>query len=110
MSALQKALMIGHRKVMKRIQEERIHVEIPERKVDITALIKNVYENVMKFLQERETITFSELVPSKRKEEIIYTLIPLLHLDTQEKVDMQQPEAFNEIYITKPINHKLDSD
>ncbi|MDD5254165.1 MAG: segregation/condensation protein A [Candidatus Nanoarchaeia archaeon] len=104
LDALQRALKISHRKVMKRLQEQRVYVEIPERKVDITSLIKNLYDTILDFLKEKETITFSELVPNKNKHEVIYTLIPLLHLDTQEKVDIKQPEAFEEIYITKPVN------
>ncbi|MDD5331619.1 MAG: segregation/condensation protein A [Candidatus Nanoarchaeia archaeon] len=99
--ALQKALVVSHRKVMKRLQDERVHMEIPERKVDITALIKNVYETVMDYLKQKETITFSELVPKRTSETVIYTLLPLLHLDFQKKINIKQNEHFEEIFITK---------
>ena len=44
-------------------------------------------------------LTFSKLLPSEKKEDKIATFVPLLHLDTREKITLDQPQAFGEIYI-----------
>ena len=43
---------------------------------------------------------FSELIDSDRKEDKIATFVPLLHLTTQEKIDLYQKEHFGDIEIT----------
>jgi len=55
----------------------------------------------------KETLTFTKLVPSEKKEDKIYTFIPLLHLDNQEKVNLMQKEHFGEIEIEMLENKKL---
>ena len=55
----------------------------------------------------KETLTFTKLVPSEKKEDKIYTFIPLLHLDNQEKVNLMQKEHFGEIEIEILDNKKL---
>ena len=87
---------------MKRIREDTalVTVSIPEKKVDITQLIKDVYDKVKHFLSEKDRITFEELIEhSTDKHEKIYTFIPLLHLDTQQKVNLTQEKAFGTIEI-----------
>ncbi len=100
-NALQKALEVNQRRVIRKIREEKGYKlpVIPERKVDVSRLIKEMYEKMMGFFQKKETITFTKLIPTERKEDKILTLIPLLHLDTQGKIDMVQEEPFGEIEI-----------
>ena len=98
--ALQKALEVDQRKTMRKIRESEVHVHIPEKKVDISSLIKNVYEKIINFFKsKKEILTFSKLVNSDKKEDRIYTFIPLLHLDTQERINLVQEEPFGEIKI-----------
>ncbi len=101
MNALQKALEVNQRRVIRKIREEKGYnlPVIPERKVDVSRLIKDIYEKMMGFFQKKETITFTKLIPTERKEDKILTLIPLLHLDTQGKIDLVQEEPFGEIEI-----------
>ncbi|MEK6835180.1 MAG: segregation/condensation protein A [Nanoarchaeota archaeon] len=100
MGALQKALEVNKRKVLRRLREEEVTVHIPEKKVDISALIKNVYNKIIDFFKyKKESLTFSKLIPSEKKEDKILTFIPLLHLDSQEKINLSQEESFGEIYI-----------
>ena len=100
--ALNRALKVSERKTLRRLHEKHIDIpEVPEKKIDITILIKNIYEKVLEFFKKKDRVTFSEIVNSDRKEDKILTLIPLLHLDNQEKINMQQQEHFGEIEILK---------
>lgn len=101
-NALQKALNVSKRKVLKRMEERNYkHPEIPIKKVDITQLIKEIYDRILEFFKVKEQILFSELVRSDKKEDKIYTLIPLLHLDNQNKINLIQKEHFGNIEITQ---------
>ena len=99
-NALKKALEVDERKKFREIREKEITVKIPEKKVDITSLIKNIYNKIVSLFKfKKEKITFTELVNSDRKEDKILTFIPLLHLDNQEKININQEKPFGEIYI-----------
>ena len=100
MSALQKALNVNKRKVMRRLREDEVHVEIPQKKVDISLLIKNIYNKITDFFKyKKEPLTFTKLVSSDKKEDKILAFIPLLHLDNEEKINLSQEELFGEIFI-----------
>jgi segregation and condensation protein A len=101
MSALQKALEVNQRRVIRKIREEQGYTlpQIPPRKIEISQLIKEIYGKIINFFEKNEPVTFSKLVPSERKEDKILTLLPLLHLDTQGKINLMQKEHFGEIEI-----------
>ncbi len=99
MQALEKALEVEERRKFRMIDEVIAEAVIPEKKIDITALIKSVYTRIRELFKGRDTITFTELVNSDRKEDKIMTFIPLLHLDVQNKIDIQQEIPFGEISI-----------
>jgi len=102
-SALHKALEVNHRRVMRRVAEQNFRMpELPQKKIDISRLIKDVYEKILSFFSKKEPVTFSKLIPSDKKEDKIMTFIPLLHLDHQEKINLEQKEHFGEISILKP--------
>ena len=102
MRALEKALDVDDRRA-KRMREILISdARIPEKTIDISSLIMDVYTRIKTWFTTKEKLTFSELVHTDNKEEKIFTFIPLLHLDTQQKVDLHQEEPFSEIYIRLP--------
>jgi len=110
--ALSKALEVNRRKI---IRHERYNfvpeMEIPDRKIDITKRIKQLYEQIVNFFKKtlgKETLTFTKLIPSENKEDKIYAFIPLLYLDSQEKVDLSQKEHFGEIEIGINKNGKRE--
>lgn len=106
MDALKKALEVNQRRVRRKLDAQKVDVTIPEKKVDITALIKDVYDKIINFFKtKKEVLTFTKLVPSERKEDKILTFIPLLHLDNQNKIDLKQEEHFGDISIE--INNKV---
>ncbi|MEK6886756.1 MAG: ScpA family protein [Nanoarchaeota archaeon] len=85
---------------------DSIHIPLPEKKVDISIIIENLYQNIEKLLDLDGTLTFNQLIPSNRKEDILAAFIPLLHLSSQQKIDLYQEKHFGEIEISKPGNSK----
>ncbi len=98
-NALEKALEVKQRRVLNSIPP--MSVKIPERKRDITEIIREVYSRIKAFftINSQKNLTFSQLVPSQKKEDKIFTFIPLLHLTNQRKVNLEQKEHFGEIEI-----------
>ncbi len=110
-AALHRALEVDKRRTLKKLREQTIteKLEVPKKKIDVTQLIKNLYARILEFFKRKERLTFSEIVPSERKEDKILTFIPLLHLVNQGKIDIYQQEHFGEIYIVKDLNNSHQS-
>lgn len=108
--ALEKALEVKQRRVMNSIPP--MDVKIPEKKRDITQVIRDVYIKIKSYFvrNQQNKLTFSQLVPSQTKEDKIYTFIPLLHLTTQRKVDLEQKEHFGEIEIMLNSEKEVDKE
>jgi len=100
--ALEEALEVESRRKRRIIayQDQPEDLKIPERKVDIGEVIKSLYEKITNFFKtKKEKLTFAKLIPSQKKEDVIATFIPLLHLDTQNKINIEQEIPFGEISI-----------
>ena len=90
------------RREVRKLDERPIReIQLPKNEVNITALIKRLYKKITAFFKKQPTITFSQLVPSEKKQDKVLTFIPLLHLDNQNKVNIAQDTPFGEIYIQK---------
>lgn len=102
--ALEKALEVDKRRTLRRIATMSVpeDIKIPEKKFDITEKIKEIYFKIKDLFKTKKTekISFTQLVPSTKKEDKIYTFIPLLHLDSKEKIMLHQDIPFGEIEIT----------
>jgi len=109
--ALQKALEVKDRRIDRAIP--RMKITVPDKKRDISLVIKEVYLRVRKFfLLGNKKLTFTNLIPSDSKQDKVYTFIPLLHLSNQRKVNLVQHEHFGEIEIfmnQKEIDKELGS-
>jgi segregation and condensation protein A len=104
MISLQKALEVRDRRVVRSVPY--VNVKIPERKVDMSNLINDVFGKVSSLFKVNKTISFSQLVPvDASKETKVLTFMPLLHLANADyrKIDMSQDEHFGEIVITLPV-------
>lgn len=113
MGALEKALEVKRRRVLKSIPP--MNIQIPEKKRDISSVIREIYGKIKAFFWEhrKNRLTFSQLVPSGSKEDKIYTFIPLLHLTNQRKIDLFQQKHFGEIDIVlkkteEDVNKELE--
>ena len=103
-SALERALTVNQRRIIRHDEFKPAPiVEIPEKKIDINKVIKEVYDKVLSFFSKSDTTSFSKLVLSDSREDKIYTFVPLLHLENQRKLNLHQESHFGEIEI-KEIN------
>ena len=102
MKALEKALEVDERRRIKRIYEIPVIQEavMPKNVYNISELIQSVYEKLVYIFSKKEKIRFSELLETDTKEDKVMTFIPLLHLSSQQKINMYQEKPFSEIQIT----------
>ena len=99
--ALRKALEVENRKVARVLQSNHVPMmEIPQAKIDINEVMKDLHLKVKTYFNKNKSdLTFTGLVKSDRREDKIATFVPLLHLSNSQKLDLNQPEHFKEIYI-----------
>ncbi len=98
--SLQKALEVRDRRVVRNMP--RGTIEVPKRKVDMGALIGEVYGKMTSWFAANNKLTFTQLLPpDANKEAKILTFMPLLHLANVDyrKLDLVQQENFGEIEI-----------
>ena len=100
-NALEKALEVDRKRTLRILESKRIpdNLKVPEKKVDITQKIKELYQKIVNLFSFNKSIQFSQLVNSNKKEDKLFTFIPLLHLANQGKINLEQEEHFGEIYI-----------
>lgn len=101
--SLEKAMEVKKRRVVRYVNNEP-NIELPERKIDITQVIRDVYSKVKTFFLNvsggKNKLNFSSLLPKEpTREDKVYTFIPLLHLTNQRKIDLNQEQHFGEIEI-----------
>ena len=100
MLALQKALEVRDRRVMRKIPS--VQVAMPRKEINITKLIDEVYEKINNhFTSVSEKLTFSALAADRSGEARIHHFLALLHLANidHRKIDLIQKEHFGEIEI-----------
>ncbi len=103
MIALQKALEVRDRRILRGIPS--VKIDVPQKKIDITKLISGVYERIKEhFSSTSERLTFSRLTQDASRETKIHHFISLLHLANVDhrKIDLMQSEHFGEIEIALP--------
>ncbi|MEM4152735.1 MAG: segregation/condensation protein A [Candidatus Pacearchaeota archaeon] len=112
MSALERAMKTEHRRIRKELIKNRANYEInfvlPKKKIDIREKIKELYQKIKNFFSKNKDkkLTFTELVGTDREERIA-CFLPILHLDFQEKIILEQPTHFDEIEIYLHKNSPL---
>ncbi len=97
--ALQRAMASKKRILAK---QRPVPFIMPQRKVDILGVIRDLYHKIVYYSnkENKETLSFSQLLPPRAgRREKVYTFIPLLHLENQHKVETTQEKAFEEIYV-----------
>ena len=104
-SALDRAMITEQRRIKKEISmrgiKERFDVLMPKRTINIREKIKEVYDKILGFFSKIgiEKMTYTQLVGNS-KEEKLAAFLPILHLDNQSKIDLEQLKHFEEIYIS----------
>ncbi len=102
MEALGAALKVEERRAIRKLKERVVReVYIPQKEIDIAALLKNLYHRIMSWFRGSSTLTFQQLVGSTAsKRDILMTFIPMLYLSNQQKIDIHQEIPFGDIHIT----------
>lgn len=103
--ALQIAMEVRNRRAVREVLDS-IPVNIPTKKEDISVIIARLMEKMDIFFEKTNNmpLKFNDLVPSKNREDMVMTFIPLLQLTNDRRIDMHQEEHFAEIQITKVLH------
>jgi segregation and condensation protein A len=103
-SALEKALETRHRRLIK-IGTPEAEFILPHKPIDLDLAMKQVYKRLREYFSLKSTrqMTWNELVGSGADRNTrIFTFIPLLHLGTARKVDLDQKQNFDDFSISLP--------
>ena len=98
--ALQRA-MASKKRALARIKPKTF--KMPTRKVDIMEVIRDIYHKIVYYTNKEKVkkLSFTRLLPPRAgREEKVYTFLPLLHLENQQKVSMEQSQPFEEIFVS----------
>jgi len=105
LGALDKAIVTENRRIKKEIVKKNVLREtgfsLPKRKISITDRIKKIYDQLAGHFKENEKkkkISFAEFTEIS-KEERLLLFYPLLQLDHQKKVWLDQEEHLKDFYI-----------
>ncbi len=103
MHALGKAIKTENRRIRRIVitkqQEFETSLSMPKTKVNLKDQITSIYRRLKEIFSKRDTrYPFSELA-GKSTEEKVAVFVPLLHLDNQQKVWLEQDQHFEEIWI-----------
>jgi len=105
MESLNKAIITENRRIKKEIINKNAlresGISLPKRKFSIQNKIREIYDNLTKHFQknqDKQKISFTDLAGMDKEERII-TFSPLLHLETQKKIWLEQEKHFDEIHI-----------
>lgn len=103
MKALGQAIKTENRRIKKIVtakqQEFEMAISLPKNRINLRDNIKSIYSKLENIFENRKSrLAFSELA-GKSSEERISAFVPLLHLDNQQKVWLEQDGHFEEIWI-----------
>lgn len=102
--SLDKAIKTENRRIKKAISYKNAlresSVSKPKRKKSVTDRINEIYNKLNNHFQitEDKTISYTKFVGKDREERII-SFFPLLHLENQKKIWLEQEKHFEEIFI-----------
>lgn len=104
MQALDRAIVTENRRIKKEIMKKQVmrNVEtvLPKFRINIRDKIREIYNKIKEFFKKepQQRLTFS-LLAGTEKSERLATFVPLLHLDSQSRILLEQYKHFDEIYI-----------
>jgi len=103
--SLNKAISTENRRIKREIINKNVLREagfsLPKKRFSIKNKIKEIHNNLFEYFKgnkEKKKIGFTEFI-GNTKEEKINAFLPLLHLENQKKVWLEQKKHFDEIYI-----------
>ena len=103
MAALSSAMVTEQRRIGKEITVRhavnRLETFLPKKNINIREKIKEIYGRILGFFSRsgEKSMKFSQL--AETKEERVPSFYSLMHLDFQNSIFLDQPKAFEEIFI-----------
>ncbi|MGM5481500.1 MAG: segregation/condensation protein A [Nanobdellota archaeon] len=95
--------------VLRRNQQEEQTFETPKKTFDLSEKMQTMHKTLKKMFMKRTTrVYFNDLLPSQEKLDTVFTFIPLLHMENQRKIDLQQEEHFGPIEVHMHNRKLLD--
>mgnify|MGYP006273506127 CR=1 FL=1 len=114
--ALRKAIEVEERREQRkkhdinRMEKKRNKIKTRRKGIDIFKKIKEVYNRVRIFVKDKkgDNADFLDILPSNKKEDVIWTFVPLLYLSNSGKIKIDQKESFGPIWVSlnKKVNGK----
>jgi chromatin segregation and condensation protein Rec8/ScpA/Scc1 (kleisin family) len=104
MTALGKAINTENRRIKREINVKRAEkmsqVDIPKERINIKDRIRTIYARVRTYFNKKPKgrLSFTELAGEKREDKLA-CFLPVLHLDNQQKIWLEQENHFEEIWI-----------
>ncbi len=102
MESLNKAIKTETRRIKRVILDKNAlretSITLPKKTKSIKNLVVELYHKIRNLLADRKKITYSKLVGEDREERIM-SLLPLINLEVQEKIWLEQESSFEEIYV-----------
>lgn len=102
MNALNHAISTENKRIKREVSRVMIEKEtdgvMPKTTVKISERIRKVYNKILEMLPGKSRIKYYELTGSQ-KEEKVSCFLPVLHLDTQKKIFLDQEKHFDDIWI-----------
>ena len=105
MESLGKAINTENKRIRKEITQSNalreISFSMPKRKYRISDKIKEIYSKLSKHFgenQEKSKVAYTEFIGNNKDEKIL-AFLPLLHLEDQKKIWLEQEDHFEEIQI-----------
>lgn len=103
MLALNKAINTENRRIKKEIVSKQImreaEIVLPRTRINIKDRIRKIYSKILTMFKTKKTrLSYSELT-GDNKDDRIACFLPCLHLDSQQKVWLEQEKHLDEIYV-----------
>lgn len=105
LESLNKAIATENRRIKKEIINtnalREIDISLPKKKFNIKNEIRELYERLLKHFSENKhktKVSFTDFIGTDRKNRIL-SFSPLLHLDNQKKVWLEQGKPFDDFHI-----------
>ena len=105
MESLNKAIVTENRRIKKEIINtnalREADISLPKKKFSIKDKIRELYENLVQHFTENKgktKVSFTDFVGTNRENRIL-SFSPLLHLDHQKKIWLEQETHFGDFYI-----------
>lgn len=97
------------RKTAEKEMYDRTQLYMPRKGPSLAQRIKEVYDRIKVIFGKQEKISFTDFAGQTREDRINH-FVPLLHLDTQSKLWLEQERYLDEIWILKERLKKIEEE